>query len=134
MTPLTGETAVDFVERIEADGRHADLDVIAAHFDVTKRVAKSICVASVRFNDRFSYRNWSEKHEKSHYGAKNWLKRKYALSDAETDKIIRAYSKGQPDALGQELGFEGLAQRRLTQAFYNGLVAQGYVTDSEVAG
>lgn len=129
LDPVEGETARDYVERIEGAGRSVDVQFVDRHYGLPEGTGKALAIASVHFNARFSYDQWARRRARSidGYGPRHFLQKKYKLEDQEADDIVAAFETGNQLALVDHLQFDGLAQRLLTKHFQIVLEEQGFL-------
>ena len=112
--PISGETAVEYTERLNGQDVKTSYAGLKKYFGLSSGCSKSMFIASCEFNARFSYKEWSERRKKSEdgYGARNWLKRKYCLSENECETILDRFESGDERGLLSVLSFSALAERR----------------------
>ncbi|MFQ6548614.1 hypothetical protein AADZ90_011695 [Aestuariibius sp. 2305UL40-4] len=115
LVPLDGETARDYTERLNEAGirKYTGLE---RYFGYSRRAAKGMWIASEQFNIRFAYEQWSVRRARSDdgYGATNWLKRKYSLTDEQAAVVAAEFESGNREGLLKVLRFGDIARRLVT--------------------
>lgn len=134
--PREGEDVLAYAERLWERDDSAPFSLLEEHFGLSQLEAKAIAVASVNFNERFAYGEWTRRQRRAQgrEGPRIWLKKKYALDDETADAVIAGFSHGDTRALVDHLGFEGLARCRLSEEAQDALERRGLIAqESEAA-
>lgn len=128
--PRSGEGPREYTERLNASDAHVPYTGLMDHFGFSAGAAKSMWIASVEFNQRFAFNQWSERRERSSndYGANNWLRKKFQLEADELQRIVEGFEAGDAKALGKVLKFSDLVQRRTTPDDWPELKAAGVIS------
>ena len=114
-----GETAREYTERVAMlDRANFDaMDELQNEFGLSHSAVRSLILASGSFNARFSFEQWKSRIERGAdgCGARNWLKRRYKLSDEIADQVVAGFEAGDDRALLEALTFEQLVHRLLNE-------------------